>query len=251
MLKYLHAEAYKAAHRKYPYGFLLAMFLCEGLLVAGWAFTNANGNDVGFSTGAGTLAMLLQVGLYSTLLIGDMVFSEQYKFNTLKNEVSYGVPRSRIYLGKLAVECLVALVLCAVVIAFYLGMCWVFLPHDPAMDGQTLRAVGYCLLVSLPLWLGAQALVNLVFFLIKSSTVGSFAVVGIFMGVPPILKLLGMLVHPVFTTIYSGLLTTPFEQTASALNDWAFFGRACAIGAGWFVACTLIGLVLFRNKEIN
>lgn len=251
MVKYMRAEFYKVLHRKYTYGFLVVILLLEAMLVAGWAYTNANGNDVNFSSGASILCLMLGVGLYCTVLTGDMVFSDQYKFNTLKNEVSYGVPRSRIYLGKLAVECLVALVLCAVVIAFYLGMCWVFLPHDPATDGQILQEVGYCLLVSLPLWLGAQALVNLVFFLIKSSTVGSFVVVGIFMGVPPILKLLGMLVHPIFTTIYSGLLTTPFEQTASALNDWAFFGRACAIGAGWFVACTLIGLVLFRNKEIN
>ena len=251
MLRYLHAEIYKAAHRKYPYGFLLAMFLCEGLLVAGWSFTNANGNDVGFSTGAGMIAMLLQIGLYSTILIGDIVFSEQYKFSTLKNEVSYGVPRGRIYLGKLAVECLTALVLCTLVIAFYLGLCWIFLPHNPAADVQTLRAVGYCLLVSLPLWLGAQGLVNLVFFLIKSSTVGSFVAVGIFMGVAPILQLLGALVHPVFTTLYSVMLTTPMDLAPRMVGDMALLGRAWAVGAGWFIVCTLVGLVLFRKREIN
>lgn len=251
MLRYLRAEVYKAARRKYPYGFLLAMFLCEGLLVAGWAFTNANGNDVGFSTGAGTLAMLLQVGLYSTLLIGDIVFSEQYKFSTLKNEVSYGIPRSRIYLGKLAVECLTALVLCTLVIGFYLGLCWVFLPHDPAADAQTLRAVGYCLLVSLPLWLGALGLVNLLFFQIKNSTVASFAVVGIFLGAAPLLQLLGALVHPVFTALYSVMLTPPMDLAPRMVGDMALLGRAWAIGAGWFAACTLIGLVLFRDKEIS
>ena len=263
-MPYLRAEIFKVLHRPYTYIFLLvilageaalaillAMFLCEGLLVAGWSFTNANGNDVGFSTGAGMIAMLLQIGLYSTILIGDIVFSEQYKFSTLKNEVSYGVPRGRIYLGKLAVECLTALVLCTLVIAFYLGLCWIFLPHNPAADVQTLRAVGYCLLVSLPLWLGAQGLVNLVFFLIKSSTVGSFVAVGIFMGVAPILQLLGALVHPVFTTLYSVMLTTPMDLAPRMVGDMALLGRAWAVGAGWFIACTLMGLVLFRKREIN
>lgn len=251
MLDYIHAELYKVFHRKYPYGFLLAMFLCEGLLVWGWAFTNARGNDVGFQVGAGIMVNLLNIGLFCTILIGDIVFSEQYKFNTMKNEVSYGVPRARIYLGKLIVQCITALLLCAVVVAFYLGLCWLVLPHDPALDAQVMQMVGYCLLVALPLWLGAQALVNMVYFLIKSTTVASFLVVGIFMGAGEVFKLLGALVHPFFQTLYSIMLTSPFEASANAVGDWAFFGRSAAVGAGWFVAATVIGLLLFRKKEIN
>lgn len=251
MLKYCRAECYKALHRIYPYGFLLAMFLCEGLLVAGWVFTNANGNDVGFSTGAGTLAMMLSIGLYCTILIGDIVFSDQYKTGTLKNEISYGVPRSRIFLGKLIVECLTALVLCAVVIGFYLGLCWLLLPHSPEADGTMMQAVSWCLLCALPLWLGAQALTNLAFFTVKSSTVATFAVVGVFLGVGEVLRLLGALVHPVFQVLHSVLLTTPLDAAASRVWDWAFFGRCCAIGAGWFIACTALGLLAFRKREIN
>ena len=39
MLDYIRAELYKVTHRRYLYVFMLVMLLCEGLLVAGWAFT--------------------------------------------------------------------------------------------------------------------------------------------------------------------------------------------------------------------
>ena len=158
MANYMRAELYKVLHRKYTYGFLLVILLCEALLVAGWMFTNANGNDVGFESGAGMLPLMLAVGLYCTLLTGDIAFSDQYKFNTLKNEVSYGLPRVRIYLGKLLTACVTALVLCAIILAAYLGMCWVALPHGAAV-AETMSAVGYCILAALPVWFGAQALV--------------------------------------------------------------------------------------------
>ena len=61
MVKYMRAEFYKVLHRKYTYGFLVVILLLEAMLVAGWAFTNANGNDVNFSSGAGVLCLMLGV----------------------------------------------------------------------------------------------------------------------------------------------------------------------------------------------
>ena len=251
MVNYMRAEFYKVFHRRYTYIFLLVLLACEGLLVAGWAFTNANGNDVGFDFGAGVLAMMLSVGLYCTVLTGDLVFSDQYKFNTLKNEVSYGLSRLRIYLGKLLVSCITALVLCAVIIATYVGMCWVVLPHDVATVGQTLSNLGFCLLVALPVWLGCQALVMMFFFLLRSNTVASFLIVGVIMAVPQVLKLLGAMVHPVFRYAYNVMLTPVLDAAPNMVGDWRLVGFACAVGAGWFLMSTAIGVVIFRKREIN
>ena len=41
--------------------------------------------------------MGMPVGLYLVAVGGDAVFSEQYKYNTLKNEVSYGLTRVQVY----------------------------------------------------------------------------------------------------------------------------------------------------------
>ena len=251
MADYMRAEFYKVLHRRYTYVFLLVILACEGLLVAGWAFTNANGNDVGFDFGAGMLAMMLSVGLYCTVLTGDIVFSDQYKFNTLKNEVSYGLSRLRIYLGKLLVSCVTAVVLCAIIVVTYVGMCWVVLPHNVATVGQTLSSLGYCLLVALPVWLGCQALTMMFFFLMRSNTVASFLIVGIIMAVPQVLKLLGALVHPVFQYLYSVMLTPVLDSAPNMVGDWSLLWFSCAVGAGWFLVSTILGAVLFNRREIN
>ena len=250
MVKYMRAEFYKVLHRKYTYGFLLVILLLEALLVAGWAFTNANGNDVDFSSGAGVLALMMGVGLYCTVLTGDMVYSDQYKFNTLKNEVSYGLPRARIYLGKLIVSCITALVLCAIILCAYVGMCWVVLPHGTG-TADTISLIGYCVLNALPLWLGTQALVLMLYFLFRSTTVASFIVVGVIAALPQIVKLLITLVSPVFEYVYVCMLTTSLEMAPYAPWDMGLLGRSWAIGAGWFVVATLVGLILFRKREIN
>lgn len=250
MIDYLRAEGYKVSHRAYPLGFLLAMFLCEGLLVSGWVFTNAHGNHFGFSSGAFVLTNMLEVGIYCTIITSDMVFSDQYRSNTLKNEVSFGIPRTRIFLGKLMMECIVAVILCLAVVAFYIGACYLFLPHDPQPDAQSMRLIGYSLLASLPLWLGEQALANMVYFLVKSSAIGSFVIVGIAMG-GQLLKILGALVHPCFQLLYSIMLNSPFERICGGEWDWAFLGQTWAVGAAWFLVTTAVGLFVFRKKEIN
>lgn len=252
MLKYMRAEIYKVLHRKYTYIFLLAILGCELLLTVGWAYTNSRGNTVTFDYSIQILVLMLSVGLYCTILTEDMVFSDQYKFNTLKNEVAYGLSRARIYLGKLIISCATAVVLCAILILAYLGMCWVALPQGTGDSTSfALQAVGYSLLAALPIWLGGQALVNLVYFLIKSNTVAAFVVVGIIMALPEVFKLLGIIVSDVFLSLYNIMLTTPLNLAPNMVGDWGFIGQCFAIGAGWFGACTLLGLFLFHKREIT
>ena len=116
MADYLSAELYKVVHRKYTW-IALGLFLgCVVLLTALWWATNSHGGFVPLSGALYTLVMLLSVGLYAPLITTDLVFSEQYKIGTLKNEISYGIPRSRIYLGKLVLEIAVAVLACALAV---------------------------------------------------------------------------------------------------------------------------------------
>ena len=250
MLNYIRAEFYKAAHRMYTWWFLIGVLAGAGLLVAGWVYTNSLGNEVDFYSAAGILTVMLATGLYFTLITGDIVFSEQYKFNTLKNEVSYGLPRTRIYLGKLLVSCVVAFIACVLILCFYLGLCWLLLPRSGAMDAEMLGLLGFAILNALPLWLGAQALVMLFLVFFKSSTVASFAFIGVIMALPQIFKLMGLLIDPIFIEARAFLLTGPFDVQLKGM-DWGFFARSCAIGAGWFAAATAVGLLTFHKREIT
>ena len=249
-MPYLRAEIFKVLHRPYTYIFLLVILALEALMAILLSSNVTSSVTITFTDGAVILIKALTMGLYCAIVVGDMVYSEQYKNNTLKNEVSFGLPRTRIYLGKLAASCLTAVCLCAVLVVFYLGLCRVLLPGDPATNMLTLQVTGFCLLTSLPLWLGGQALVIALYFLIRSSTVAAIAQVLIFLVLPQIWELLANLVSEHFWTVYSVMLTTPFARMGG-MPDWSFFGRTLAIGAGWFIAATVVGILGFRRRELS
>ena len=98
MRNYLTAECYKVFRRKDPYLTLLVVLALEGVLLWGCWLTSSWGNEgMNFYSAATLVAVMLSIGVYAPLLTCDMVFSEQYKQNTLKNEVAYGLPRAQPY----------------------------------------------------------------------------------------------------------------------------------------------------------
>ena len=251
MRNYLAAECYKVFQRKYLYLTLLVVLALEGLMLWGCWFTWSNGNTgMDFHTAAITVAMLVSVGLYATLLTGDMVFSEQYKHNTLKNEVAYGLSRVGIYLGKLLVSTLVALLAAAVMLGFYLLGCWVLLPHNQS-DAAALSLVGYTLAGALPLWLGGQGVVLACYFLVRNSTLAAFAAVALLGVVPAVLQLCGLLIHPVFGTIRQYMPAVLLEQLYRYADQWDYVVRCWAVGLIVLAGATLVGVLSFRRKEIR
>ena len=251
MLKYMNAEFYKVCHRKYPLGFLaviLGGIACMLLLLK---YNVGPGAD--FSFLAGALVFVLSTGLYLVVLTCDMVFSDQYKHNTLKNEVSYGIPRWRIYLGKLAAAVITAVVLCVIILAFYLGLCLLLFPLGEGV-GETMTALGQALLMSFPLWLGGLGFFLMLLFLMKGSTAASIvyvlltAVLG--GGFLELFSALMPKLAPVFQLIQKCLLTTPFDRLiregAAGLIPYAWM-----LGMSWFILSTLVGLLLFRKREIS
>ena len=251
MRNYLAAECFKVCRRSY---FYLALFLCllgEGLLLLGYWLTWSWGNEmVNFSSTAMMVAPLLGVDIYATILTGDMVFSDQYKNNTLKNEVSYGVNRAVIYLGKLVTSLLVAVVAAAIMLAFYLGACWLFFPHG-IEDIPTLAMIGYCLSGALPLWIGSQAVAMVCYFLVRNSTAAAFAAIGILAVVPSVLQVLEVLIHPVFGMVRECFPGVMLEALPYRAFDWIYVGTCWADGLLWTLLATVLGVVLFRKQEIR
>lgn len=259
MLNYIRAEFYKVFRRKYTWITLIIALALEALLVSGWVFTNVHGNHVDFYSGAGMLAAMLTIGFYATLLTGDMVFASQHKNSTLKNEVSFGLSRARIYLGKLIVQTVLSILFCVVMVAFYVGACWLTLYHDPEADKLALQIVSYCLVTVFPLWLGVQAVICAAMFLIKSELGGAFLAVGIFAVLPNVIWLASVLIsgshgNPVgdaLMTVYNHTPTVLADNAKAVVGDWAYCGKAWLVGAVWFAVFTAIGLCGFRKKEIK
>lgn len=259
MLNYMNAEFYKVFHRKYPYATYLTLAGLAALLCSGFIFTNSGGAHNDFQHGGMSVLMVLSVGLYAALLIGDMVFSDQYKYNTLKNEVSFGVPRPRIYLGKLAVEAVTGVVMSVLVVAFYELLCFATLYpcEDPAMTVYTWKVVGYCVLAAIPQWLAALALTNMLFFLVKGSTLASFVMVGFIAVTPVALELTSLMiwnsaphVSEVLLAIRDCMPTQIISRAPEVVGDWGFMGKSFLTGGVWVAATSAIGLVVFQRKEI-
>ena len=256
MREYLSAECYKLFRRKYFYGALIVCLLLEGLLLWSSWFTSINGNTHStFAMAAFMLQTLLTVGMYATLVTGDLAFSDQYRFTTLKNEVSYGIPRSRIYLGKLAAATLAAVIAAAVMLGFYLLGAWLLLPHG-AGDGEALALAGYWIAGAFPLWLGAQGVAILCCFHMRSAAAGAFLSVFLLAVLPCIFQMLGYLVHPAFLAVYhcfpgDMLGRFPSDMLGQPVIDWSYAGRCWLVGLAWLIGSTAVGMVLFRKKEIR
>ena len=70
-----------------------------------------------------------------------MVFSEQYKYNTLKNEVSFGIGRFRVYASRWVVSLLVLAALYLVLVLVYALSSLILLGLPSQADAQAMYGV--------------------------------------------------------------------------------------------------------------
>ena len=262
MVKYINAECYKAFHRKYLYIFLasvlglaaafMLLLRVEGLRETQTAEGMIMIQQVTVSELMGILAMSLSAGLYFLMIGADIVFSDQYKYNTLKNEVSYGLPRIRIYLGKLVSAALVAAVLCILLLGGYFLLSWALFPMGDEV-WESLRTVGLWLLAAFPLWMGGLGLFMLLQFVMKTPAATiTYVMIGGFLGsgFVDLLTVFMPSLQTVADLVRTISLNTPFALLREQ-EPLEIIGYAWMLGVAWLGASTGVGLVCFRKKEIS
>ena len=175
MLRSIRAEWYKAVRRPYfPILFLTCTLLTVGAVYCLYLIkTQSPGiTPIGLPFALSLSPLGMVMGLWLVAIGGDLVFSEQYKHHTLKNEVSFGIPRARIYLSRWAAVFLVMLLLYAVLVAVYTlsALLLLGLDRDPSgltsgggflLSVYTLTAHLILFLISLPLYLFHGQLIQL------------------------------------------------------------------------------------------
>ena len=262
MADYLRAECTKAFRRKYLYIALLVCLAGESLLLLGSWLTYSWGNtNISFHSTAVMVAAILSFGLYATLITGDIVFSDQYKHNTLKNEVSYGLPWGRIYLGKLCSALLAGTVLFLLTAAVFFAVGFPLSEHRQIQPDRLLLAWAGLLtgtLSAFPRYIGAVGLAHLLCFSLRSSGLGAVVYYGyltfgeLFLSAAQIHGLgpLGLLINSVAEAVRPYLLTSGFFTYGTeavppgVLESWI-------TGLLWLLLTSAVGLVLFRRREIR
>ncbi len=258
MLNYIRAEIYKMLRRPYTYIALGVLLALEALFVSMFAFHNSHSLVTPFGAAIVSIVEMGTIGFCICLLTGDIVFAAQYKNSTLKNEVSFGLSRAQIYLGKFLAQALLSIVYLVVMMAFFLGLCAVCLPMEAgkfytASEGLTI--VGWFLAAGLPLWIGGQAVMCMCLFLVNGEMASSFLYVGIVFVLETAIGLAGLFaggpVGDALLTLAAYFPRNMLEGAKEVVGNMTYMGQAWLVGAFWVAASTAIGLYGFRKKEIK
>ncbi len=257
MLNYLKAELYKGSRPRVLFSVALtfgglegAYFLIRLVSAVSWSLEDW----------VKALLDLLISGLFLLVVPAGIVFSEQYKHATLKNEVCFGIPRGRVYLGKLLASATLAAFFCAGMVLLWFALGGVFVRVQPGGDWvQAATELGLGLLTALPLWLGALGLFHALQFTVKSTPLVYTLYLGYFLVAEPAISLLRLLNKEKVGPALFGLgpflsgcvLSGPLIDGLSVSPGPGLLARAWLVGMAWLVATTAIGLAFFYRQNIQ
>lgn len=249
VLNYIKAELYKVCRRKYTWIFFAVMLVLESLFALVWTGSRE------FSDMVALMTTTMPVGSYLAVILADLVISDPYKSGTLKNEISFGIPRKRVYLGKLCSAVVVSLLFCAVLFSHYLGGCWLLTGHsNPEMIRANLGILAFVAAASLPLWMGTLGLAVALLMTLRSEML---AVIMVFLTITVgtgVLALLSMIqlepIRSIASLVLSILPSSQFGQYQDALT-WDLMVRNWAIGLGWVAVTAAVGLAVFQRREVK
>lgn len=248
MLNYISAELYKVRHRTYTYVLLIVLLLGEVLFA--WLFGYTLGDYADYVK---LLSKTLVAGLFFVIPLSELVFSEQFKFKTLQNEILFGIPRTRIYVGKLCATILMSFAYLAVVLVFYLGLGWLCASHpDPAGARGALVLLANALIAAIPLWLGALGLVQLLYVLIKNEmTAATVFGVALLIG-PSVFQFISLLelgmLSDLAGCIYALLPLATVWRTPGILG-FDLMLQTWLLGLGCLAITTGLGVIMLIKRE--
>ena len=254
MLNYLSAELWRMTRRRAActgWGLYLLLTFLTGLTFRGnpaleciLAFQN-----------------FMVMGLYVAMPLAGWAGGGLDRAGGLANEVSFGLPRARIYLGKLSAALLAGTVLFLLTTAaFFLGALSPKAVLDAGGEDRALAgfALLYAIFQSLPRYVGAVSLAYFLLFTIRPAGVGTvlyylYITVGeVTLAAVRVMDMgvAGELLNRLAEAVRPFLLSNAYfvfsqESTPPTLeNSWL-------TGALWLFLTTVPGLFLFRRREIR
>lgn len=243
MLKLIKADLYKSFHRMYLYVFMCvmgALAILYNVIIASAHFPR----EAAF----GSVVVFLAFPLFLVVMFVDIVTAEENKEHTMKNTVSFGISRSKIFIAKNISAILVAAAVAAVTLAAFFGSGFILLSpgegYTPAFLSEVLLRISIALL----LYVAAITLGTLLAITIKRNALFTFAYFGVLI-VPYLLFKLLTLVNPIFADVRNAMLLS--QTLILAQGTPAQMLMAVWIALAHIVVFVVLGLVLFNRQEIN
>lgn len=254
MLNYLSAELWRMTRRRtvcIGWGIYLLLVFLVSLTIRGntpWECLTVFQN-------------FMVVGLYVSFPLASWAGGGFDRAGGLVNEVAVGLPRTRIYLGKLSAALLLGMLLFLLSTAVYF-MGALSPSAVLALTGEDQQMVGAGLmqsvLISLPRYVGAVSLAYFLDFTIRPGGVGTVLYyLYITMGELTLaaVRVMGMgavgsVINRLTDLVRPFLLSNAYFVYGSG-DMSPTLGNSWLTGALWFGLTTGLGLLLFRQREIR
>lgn len=241
MLKMIRADLYKVFHR--PFFYLLLAGMAVLAFLVNFSLSRLSEGNTVYNSWMVVLTYFLSWPVLLIPVLIDLVGAEEYKEHTLKNSISYGMNRTKLYCSQLSVSAILGILVGAVALGAYCGSSLLLLRQDPSFTGvfaaDFFRRVGVCCL-------GYAASIPIAAFLgvmLQKNSLFVFA----FYAAVYLPQLLLNLFHLSDLSKYF-LLMPQFSRIAAGTSQQMLISAAVFFATAVFFG--ILGIAFFRKKDI-
>lgn len=248
MLNYMRAEFYRNFNRVYLWAYT-GFFALSAFAINLLASSNKNIPIKVTVLMDITIAMLI-LPVYFVIPMLDMATAEENKNQTLRNVITFGMPRYKLILSKLITATVLALISALIILVVFYGSGAVLFglgDNFPSAAADLLQR----LLAALPLWIGAIAVGTFLALFINNNNMFSVVYGALFLVLPTVIKMLVYLVSDKFMYIQKILISTQIGKIAAPNASSQDMLSAALIGVGYIVVFTLLSILYFSKKEVK
>ena len=259
MTNYIKSEVYRNLKSKGNYIFLFGgMGFAIFLNIALGLYSNSQVNfpygntEFSFSSFYTSMSMIMIL----CLPLVATIYGHEFKYNTLKNSISYGIPRNQIYFGKFLMELIISLINLICISGVYIISAYVMLENSGIVYlNELLRSLIACF----PLLIMSITVAHCFYFIFENETNVGVMWVGVMVVIPMIVNMAGrgisFLEKVAYWMPWNIITNIEYDSIAQTLvMHWSSqegLIECFIVGAIGTIIFYILGLILFKKREIK
>lgn len=259
MFNYIKSEFYRNIHSKGNYmflfgsiGFVIFLNVALGIFAKGEVNFPYGNTYFSFSSFYSSMGMLMIV----CLPLVSLIYGQEFKHQTLKNSISYGISRSQIYFGKFFMEVAISIVNLVCISLAYIISAYIMLENSGVIYlNDLIRSIIACV----PLFLVCVTVAHCLYFIFDSETTVGVSWVIIMIVIPKVLSMagrkidiLGKIASWMPWSIVGG--STYDEASKRMIMSWSSqegLIKCFIVGIVGTIIFYTLGNMLFKKREIK
>lgn len=242
MLKLIQADLYKSFHRPYLYifaGILSALAVLYNTMYMKMAIENSFFYS---------LQLVCMLPFFAVMAV-DIIMAEEMKYGVLKNTVSSGIGRGKIFISKSISSIIVMLFVAAVTFLIYLSSAFVLLRPGKGYTAAFMSDYLQRISLSILLVVGAILFAMFLAVIFQKNSVYAFTFAGLMLIPTLLFEGFAHTVSPVFWYFCEATIL----GQANGMKDLpqTLFYQPVLVTVAHIVVFLIAGILIFRRREIN